>query len=111
MADRRGRWRDTGCFPSNPIQPASRLPQKFTGKERDGETGLDNFGARYFSGPEGRFTSPDPLMASATARDPQTWNRYAYGLNNPLRFIDPTGMDAISADECQQNPDCIKLRL
>ena len=50
--------------------------QKFTGKERDAETGLDYFGARYFSGAQGRFTTPDPLMASANVGDPQSWNRY-----------------------------------
>jgi RHS repeat-associated protein len=40
-------------------------------------TGLDYFGARYFSAAQGRFTTPDPLMASAKASNPQTWNRYA----------------------------------
>jgi len=64
--------------------------QKFTGKERDVETGLDFFGARYMSAPQGRFTSPDPLGGSLL--DPQTLNRYAYVRNNPLTFTDPTGM-------------------
>ena len=41
---------------------------------------------------QGRFTSPDPLMASATVANPQTWNRYGYVVNNPLKFIDPSGM-------------------
>ena len=45
---------------------------KFTGKERDAESGLDYFGARYFGSALGRFTSPDPLMASAHASDPQS---------------------------------------
>jgi len=40
----------------------------------------------------GRFTSPDPLMASAYVENPQSWNRYSYALNNPLRYIDPDGM-------------------
>jgi RHS repeat-associated protein len=66
---------------------------KFTGKERDTESGLDNFGARYDGSSMGRFMSPDPLMASAHVGDPQSWNRYSYALNNPLRFVDPTGMD------------------
>jgi RHS repeat-associated protein len=68
------------------------VPEKFTGKERDAESGLDYFGARYFSSSQGRFTSPDPLLSSGAAALPQTWNRYSYGLNNPLRFIDPTGL-------------------
>ncbi len=66
---------------------------RFTGKERDAETGLDYFGARYFSGAQGRFTSVDPLLASARVPEPQTWNRYTYAGNNPLRFVDPNGLD------------------
>jgi len=66
--------------------------QQFTSKERDVETSLDYFGARYFSSAQGRFTSVDPLASSAKPANPQTWNRYAYVLNNPLRLIDPTGM-------------------
>ncbi len=66
--------------------------KKFTGYERDNETGLDFAQARYYSNTQGRFTSPDPLMASATAADPQTWNRYVYVVNNPLKFVDPSGM-------------------
>ncbi|WP_228486487.1 RHS repeat-associated core domain-containing protein [Paludibaculum fermentans] len=75
-----------------------------TGKERDAETGLDYFGARYFSGAQGRFTSPDPIMASAKVSNPQSWNRYSYAFNNPLRFTDPTGMYVCegTADQCKQ---------
>ena len=53
------------------------LTQRFTGKERDAETagsampdGLDFFGARYFSGAQGKFTSPDPLLSSGRPWDP-----------------------------------------
>ncbi|MBN8733917.1 MAG: RHS repeat-associated core domain-containing protein [Acidobacteria bacterium] len=67
---------------------------KFTGKERDAETGLDYFGARYMSAAQGRFTSPDPkLFSTRTIGNPQKWNRYAYVLNNPLVFIDPDGLE------------------
>ena len=65
---------------------------QFTGKERDAETGLDFFGARYYSGAQGRFTGPDPLLNSGRPDNPQSWNRYSYGLNNPLRKIDPSGL-------------------
>ena len=68
------------------------LLQKFTGKERDAETGLDYVGARYFSGAQGRFSSPDPLLNSGRPWEPRSWNRYAYVLNNPLRYTDPAGM-------------------
>ena len=74
-----------------------RSSTHFTAKERDSETGLDFFGARYFGSALGRFTSPDPLMASAHSSNPQSWNRYAYALNNPLRFVDPDGMDVPAA--------------
>jgi RHS repeat-associated protein len=67
---------------------------KFTGKERDSETGLDYFGARYYGSNMGRFTSVDPIwITKERLLDPQRLNLYAYGLNNPLRFIDPDGMD------------------
>ena len=66
--------------------------QQFTGKERDNETKLDFFEARYFSSTQGRFTRPDPVLSSAQVTNPQSWNRYTYTLNNPLRFIDPSGM-------------------
>jgi RHS repeat-associated protein len=67
-------------------------PRQFTGKERDKETGLDYFGARYLASPTARFTTVDPVLAtSAAIADPQRWNRYAYGRANPLRFHDPTG--------------------
>ncbi|HSL52763.1 MAG TPA: RHS repeat-associated core domain-containing protein [Pyrinomonadaceae bacterium] len=67
------------------------LRQKFTSKERDPETGLDFFQARYYASKYGRFTSIDPLDASAKQAEPDTWNRYVYVSNNPLRFIDQDG--------------------
>ena len=66
--------------------------QKFTGKERDAETGLDFSGARYMSSVQGRFSSPDPSRLSAFIDNPQTWNMYSYTYNNPLRFVDKNGM-------------------
>lgn len=67
--------------------------QKFTSKERDDETGLDYFVARYYSSTQGRFTSPDPLLSSGRSIYPQSWNRYSYVMNHPLSLIDPDGMD------------------
>lgn len=63
--------------------------REFTSKERDQETGLDFFEARYMSSAQGRFTSPDTLPG--WRKDPQSWNMYAYGRNNPLRYVDPDG--------------------
>lgn len=77
---------------------------RYTSKERDDETGLDYFGARYYSSPQGRFTSPDPLLSSGTIYAPQTWNRYSYVLNNPLKYTDPFGLYVCTGnkDQCKQ---------
>jgi RHS repeat-associated protein len=72
------------------------VEEKFTGKERDAETGLDYFGARYFSSAQGRFTSadwsgtPEPVPY-ANLLDPQTLNLYAYVRDNPLSRPDLDG--------------------
>jgi RHS repeat-associated protein len=84
------------------------LRQKFTSKERDAESGLDYFLARYYSSPLGRFASVDPYSPNmdrqtgtnrraAEARfaafltSPQQWNRYIYAIDDPLKYVDPTG--------------------
>jgi RHS repeat-associated protein len=69
---------------------------KFTGKRRDAESGLDNFGARYNSSSLGRFMTPDwsaqPVAVPfADLSDPQTLNLYTYVRNNPLSKNDPDG--------------------
>jgi len=70
----------------------SKDTRRFTGKERDDESGLDYFGARYYSAPVARFTSVDPVYTwSENLTDPERWNRYAYARNNPLRYVDPDG--------------------
>jgi RHS repeat-associated protein len=71
---------------------ADSTKQKFTQKERDTESGLDYFLARYYSSAQGRFTSADPIfIAGERVIDPQQLNLYPYARNNPLRFTDPTG--------------------
>jgi RHS repeat-associated protein len=69
--------------------------------------GLDFFGVRYISSAQGRFTSPDPLVWQSWQNgndeerakfqefisDPQNFNLYTYGRNNPLKYNDPTGLD------------------
>jgi len=69
---------------------------KFTGKERDTESGLDNFGARYNASTMGRFMTPDwsakpQGVPYAVLDDPQSLNLYAYARNNPTTFYDPDG--------------------
>jgi RHS repeat-associated protein len=63
-----------------------------TQKERDNESGLDYFLARYYSSAQGRFTSADEPLIDQWQGDPQSWNLYVYVRNNPLIFTDPTGM-------------------
>ncbi len=80
--------------PCTPLQGTNT--RKFTGKERDAETGLDYFGARYYGSKIARFTTVDPVYNwNANLVSPQRWNRYAYALNNPLRNVDPDGRDTI----------------
>lgn len=92
--------------------------QRFAGKERDVETGLDYFMARYLSSAQGRFTSPDEftggpteLFAEVAAHnptfyadlfDPQSLNKYAYCLGNPFRYLDPDGHQNTQSDRLAQ---------
>jgi RHS repeat-associated protein len=98
-----------GFNDSTSVQVPDKVSMKFTGKERDAETGLDYFGARYFSAAQGRFTSPDPKQFTDRALEyPQKWNKYAYTQNNPLIFIDPDGKDDIAAAACLDRGSCIQ---
>ena len=100
------------------------IGSRSTSKERDAETGLDYFGARYFSGAEGRFTSPDwsanaEPVPYARLDNPQTLNLYGYVLNNPLnRFdldghyeINPSGCSGKNQGKCQKSYDKASERL
>jgi RHS repeat-associated protein len=85
---------DSDFYPfgtERPILSSSGNPYKFTGKERDAESGLDNFGLRYLTSSMGRFMSPDSIANDWELANPQTWNRYAYARNNPLIYVDPDG--------------------
>jgi RHS repeat-associated protein len=100
---------DSDFYPfggERPVSSSSGNTYKFTAKERDSESGLDNFGARYSSSATGRFMSPDPLAGHT--EDPQTLNRYPYVRNNPLNLTDPTGLDfhlscQTQGDKCQKD--------
>jgi RHS repeat-associated protein len=88
--------RSSTLYMDRAVTTGDGTAQKFTGKLRDNETGLDFFGARYFSGAQGRFTSPDwsatpQAVPYASLGDPQTLNLYAYMRNNPLASEDADG--------------------
>jgi RHS repeat-associated protein len=66
---------------------------KFSGKERDSESNLDYFGARYYANYSYRWLSPDPVVnRDESMRNPQLWNLYSFCRNNPATYWDPDGM-------------------
>jgi RHS repeat-associated protein len=67
---------------------------KFSGKEREAQSELDYFGARYYGHNQYRFISVDPIINKDEAlANPQLWNLYAYCGNNPVTFFDPDGRE------------------
>jgi RHS repeat-associated protein len=86
-------------FTSSSIDPHYR----FTGKERDGETGLDYFGARFFGNVLGRFLSPDDTLNDQHEEDPKSWNLYSYVRNNPLSNTDPSGQECVTIQDANGN--------
>jgi RHS repeat-associated protein len=83
-------------FGQEPTPSADGNHYKFTGQERDSESGLDYFGARYYGSSMGRFMSPDwapkaTPIPFATLDNPQSLNLYSYVGNNPLSRLDADG--------------------
>jgi RHS repeat-associated protein len=102
---------DADCYPyggERAVTDSCSQDFKFTGKERDAETGNDYFGARFYTSRFGRFLTPDPLLNSGRPTNPQTWNRYAYALNNPLSVVDPTGLYDLVNNCATDNKECNK---
>jgi RHS repeat-associated protein len=86
-----------------PITNSCPQNYKFSGKERDAESGLDDFVARYYGNAVGRFSSPDSFLNDSHVSEPQSWNEYAYARNNPLRYIDPNGQKADVSVTCNSD--------
>jgi RHS repeat-associated protein len=90
---------------------ATSTAYRFTGKERDSESGNDYFGARYYASTMGRFMSPDfndygldpAPVPWADYSNPQSLNLYAYVQNNPLSRTDDFGHDV---QVCDNNGHC-----
>jgi RHS repeat-associated protein len=76
--------------------------QGYTGYEKDGESSLEFAQARYYSTTHGRYTSVDPLTASVSIKNPQTFNRYTYVLNSPYKYTDPLGLLPLGSRSCGQ---------
>jgi RHS repeat-associated protein len=89
----------TGTYDFDPNFPD--VFYTFTGQEDDDDLGLYNFKARLYDPVLGRFISPDPIIPDPT--DLQSFNRYSYVKNNPLRYIDPTGNEP--GDPGEGGPD------
>ncbi|MHB1938322.1 MAG: RHS repeat-associated core domain-containing protein [Acidobacteriaceae bacterium] len=66
---------------------------QFTGLPQDTENSSYHAGYRNFSTTQGRWLSPDPYNGSYDITNPQSFNRYSYVMNNPLSFVDPTGLN------------------
>ena len=82
-----------------------RCVSKLTGKERDSESNLDNFGARYYASTTGRFMSPDwaarpTTVPYAAFGDPQSLNLYGYVRNDPVSRADADGHCPGGPDQC-----------
>jgi RHS repeat-associated protein len=81
----------------------NRVRSRYTGKERDTESGNDYFGARYYNSATGRWLSPDwsasvEPVPYASLGNPQTLNLYGYALNNPLGNVDVDGHDGCTVE-------------
>jgi RHS repeat-associated protein len=92
---------DLDYYPYGGLASTDAVPQvyKFTGKERDSESGLDYFGARHYGSSLGRFMAPDNVFTDQEQNDPQSWNMYAYVRNNPLGYTDPTGNACVQSED------------
>ena len=104
-ARRSGNWVDKAPTSAEWKQVQSTTPRGFTDHEHVDNLGVIHMNGRVYDPVLGRFLSPDPLVQ--TPYDAQTWNRYSYARNNPLRYTDPSGFcfnghpaGDISAESC-----------
>ena len=76
--------------------PAYETTYKFTGKEKDEETGFNYFGARYYYDELSIWLSVDPMAHKYPSLSP-----YNYCANNPIKYIDPDGMKIDPASKAE----------
>jgi RHS repeat-associated protein len=89
---------------------------RYTGKERDTESGNDYFGARYYASSMGRFTSPDwsataDTIPYAELDNPQSFNLYGYVVNNPLGWVDTDGHDVSDSEWMNLSSDTFNSQM
>jgi RHS repeat-associated protein len=90
---------ETAYAPYGESYDGSSSDLNFTGQSQDTLSGLSDFLYREYSPVQGRWVSPDPSgLAAVDPSNPQSWNRYTYVLNNPLRYIDPSGLECVWDD-------------
>ena len=94
----RGVYFDGAYAPfGEPYSQSGTTDLSFTGQNQDTVTGLYDFMFREYHPTQGRWISPDPAgLAAVDPSNPQTWNRYAYVMNNPMDLFDPLGMCPIT---------------
>lgn len=93
-------WHPFGRTQTASPQAGFKVSRQFTGQVLDTETGLYYYNARYYDPEIGRFIQPDTVIADLS--NPQSYNRYSYCLNNPLKYTDPTGHAVIQAWQAAQ---------
>ncbi len=90
-----GGWHHTW---ENPATIPLQTTYRFTGQRHQPETMLYDYGARWYDNRRGRFIQPDTIVPEPG--NPQSLNRYAYTLNNPVRYTDPTGQAECASEDC-----------
>jgi RHS repeat-associated protein len=90
-----------------PILNQAQNTHQFTGHERDQGSEYDYMHFRYYGSNMGRFMRPDSFNGNLL--DPQSWNKYSYVNNNPVRFNDPTGH--APASPWSNDPEQLKKQL
>jgi RHS repeat-associated protein len=100
----RAMYSDVAYAPFGETYAQSGFDISFTGMNRDTSNGLYDFPYREYS-TQGRWSQPDPAgLAAVDPTNPQSWNRYAYVMNNPLALTDPTGLVCNGANNFMWDP-------